>query len=175
MNQDLKNTIRERLNKLPPDVVAAITNVSWVEKIQDIAKGNKLDEERGELFWTETMLVVLGIESPEKYPINLAANVRLDDGTVIKIAKEVDEQIITPILSAIERVKQKPLEKDVSEIKSNLPTSTTLPEIPPTNLPMIEKGEEAHTVPQKKSKSLTEVPLPDYRYEGGDPYREPLK
>ncbi|MBI2086788.1 MAG: hypothetical protein HYT69_01290 [Candidatus Zambryskibacteria bacterium] len=62
---------------------------------------------------------------------------------------------------------------------------STVPEVLPANLPMVESGEIVHDVPHVESKAEVELPkpekpklsmpVPDYRYpEGKDPYREPL-
>ena len=105
MNIEMENVIKERFEKLSPEVAIAIKAIPWAEKIKLIAKNNNLDTEKEELFIIETALVVLGIEPPTKYPLSLAENVGLNDDVVIKIAKEVDEQIITPILKMLEKNK----------------------------------------------------------------------
>lgn len=214
MNPELKKIIEERANKLPAKVMAAIKSVLWVEKMIQIAKNNNLSEEKETLFITETTLLVFGIESPTKYPGNLGERVGLDDGTVIKIAKEVNEQIIMPITKMVEENNSEQKKETVPEKKPEPIAPTSAPpasasdsakampnkqgsgmamEIPPANLPMVEKGEIAHSVPhveQAKAQHVqparqdpvsvkpepkVNVPLPDYRYpEGRDPYREPL-
>ena len=183
METDLEKIIKERAEKLPANVVEAIRNVPLIEKMQRIVKSNKLDKKKEGLFINETILVVLGVTSPQTYPKNLTENVGLNDDTVIKIAKEVDEQIIAPILKIVEK-------KEVKQVKPAF-----IPKTPAANLPMIEEGEKVHDVPHVEPPSAQgfggakqpnppspkamegqEVSLPDYRYEGGkDPYREPLK
>jgi len=103
MDTDIEKIIKERAEKLPTEVIEAIRSVPLIEKIKKIARNNKLDKEKSELFTTETVLVVLGMTSPKTYPISLAENVGLDDNLVIKIAKEVDEQIIKPIVGALNK------------------------------------------------------------------------
>ncbi|MDP2642012.1 MAG: hypothetical protein Q8P21_01840 [bacterium] len=90
------------------------------------------------------------------------------------------------------------------KVTDNQNVATLVPEVPPANLPMIEKGEVAHDVPRIQpttnppSPEATEgqddqpfdlaqgkqptteklkpsVPVPDYKYPNGkDPYREPM-
>ncbi len=115
MITETEKIIKERVNKLPSGVLIAIKSISLEEKMKVVAKNNNLNEEQEELFATETTLVILGIESPEKYPDNLADNVGLDDKTVVKIAKEVDEQILTPILEMVEKNKKIISQKPNSE------------------------------------------------------------
>lgn len=186
MNPESEINIKEITDKLPIEVVTAINSTSWVEKIRQIAKDNNLDKEKEGAFAIETTLLVFGTESPINYPDNLAENVGLDDDTVIKIAKEVDEKILTPITQAL---KEKGIATETTPNKEAIPS----------NLPMVEEGEVAHSVPHVEPAKTTEVarpndeigqvqsggeppkpkemktPLPDYRYpDGADPYREPL-
>lgn len=102
MDTEIQKIIKERVKELPVEVVMAIKSIPWVDKMKFIAKNNNLNKQKEVSFFTETVILVLGIESPTKYPTNLAKNVELDDNTVIKIAKEVDEQILTPITKMIE-------------------------------------------------------------------------
>ena len=167
MSTETENSIKEIADRLPVEMVTAINDTPWVEKIKQIAKDNNLDEEKENLFAIETTLLVFGTESPINYPDNLSENVGLDDDAVIKIAKEVDEKILAPIIQILK-------EKGFA------------PETVPSNLPMIEEGEVAHDVahveptiqPARQGLAGSEkekVNLPDYRYEAGkDPYREPL-
>ena len=167
MSTETENSIKEIADRLPVEMVTAINDTPWVEKIKQIAKDNNLDEEKENLFAIETTLLVFGTESPINYPDNLSENVGLDDDAVIKIAKEVDEKILAPIIQILK-------EKGFA------------PETVPSNLPMIEEGEVAHDVahveptiqPARQDLAGSEkekVNLPDYRYEAGkDPYREPL-
>ncbi len=102
MDTDVKKIIEERIKKLPTHVVSVIKNVPWLEKMKEIARNNSLSLEKESLFIIETTLLVLGIETPKKYPVNLSEKVRLDDEAVVKIAKEVDEKILKPIEKMIE-------------------------------------------------------------------------
>ena len=167
MSIETENSIKEIADRLPVEMVTAINDTPWVEKIKQIAKDNNLDKEKENSFAIETTLLVFGAVSPINYPDNLAENVGLDDDAVIKIAKEVDEKILAPIIQILK-------EKGFA------------PETVPSNLPMIEEGEVAHDVahveptiqPARQDLAGSEkekVNLPDYRYEvGKDPYREPL-
>jgi len=103
MDTEIQKIIKERVKELPVEMVMAIKSVPWVDKMKFIAKNNNLNEQKEVSFFTETVILVLGIESLTKYPVNLAENVGLDDGLVTKIAKEVDEQILSPIAKIVER------------------------------------------------------------------------
>ncbi len=173
---NIADLIEERLNEMPPEITRAIQSVPWIKKAEAIAQSHRLDEEKTESLLTETALVVLGIESPENYPENLASQVALDNETVIAIAKEVELEIMNPIFEMIEN---NPNQENITPSKPQMDS----------NLPMIEEGEVAHDVPHVESlQPTTSIPLqdlkpdksetnpaPKYTYQGGqDPYREPL-
>ncbi len=117
METDIEKIIKKRAEKLPTKVAEAIRSVPWMESANKIAKNNKLNQEQTGLFVIETAIIVLGIESPKKYPINLAENAGLNDDAVVKIAKEVDEQIITPIMRLVEK------NNPYQEVKTSAPSN----------------------------------------------------
>lgn len=180
MNMEIERIVAENIGKLPAEVVHAINSTPWISKMRDIAKANDLNEKDISIFETETTLVVLGIESPKNYPANLIKEVGLSDKLAIKVAKAVDEQIIKPILDAIQ--KEETL-KTIPEIKTE--EQALVPSVIVENdLPMIVSGEKPFDAAQGKPKSSLTfeerkklVPnLPDNKqhYDKGiDPYREP--
>lgn len=178
--------IEEQLKTLPSNLQQAINAVPWKMLVQEIGKANTLDAEQIVSLEQETMFIVYGFESPNDYVSNVTKNIGVSEDVAYTIAESIAEKIFNPILQ-----KSEELEKS-NEKKFEPVTSASVPEIPPVNLPMVEKGEVAHDVkpvetsippspippPQSEMKSeqpKEKVPLPDYRYEAGkDPYREPL-
>ena len=112
----------------------------------------------------------------------------------IVITQETKEDVVKELPRKIEEPEKVSIPQSVSNI----------PVIPPANLPMVEEGEVVHSVPHVEpssaqgfggakqpvpparqdlagsvsipvpQKSEPKTTLPDYRYEGKDPYREPL-
>ncbi|HEY4528266.1 MAG TPA: hypothetical protein VJJ48_00360, partial [Candidatus Paceibacterota bacterium] len=167
---NIENLVKDRLEKLPPEVATAIRTVPWIEKMEEIARAHKLDEDKTEAFGIETALVIVGVEPPQNYPENLAEKVGLDEDMVVEIAREVDEKILTPIL---ELVKNPKLEEKAEKNSANLP--------------MIEPNEVVHDVKPQETQNKVEIKIqeeppvkdkPDPRNEnyqaGKDPYLEPL-
>ncbi|MDP3763909.1 MAG: hypothetical protein Q8Q92_04730 [bacterium] len=162
--------IEEQVKTLPPNLREAINTVSWKNLVQEIGKQNNLSPEKIESLEQETMFIIYGFENPVDYPTNIIRELNISEKMAYAIVESVTNKIFDPILN-----KSNEYEKGVTPVFT--------PETPPTNLPMVEKGEVAHTVDSKqytvdREKQATEkvkVSLPDYRYEGGkDPYREPL-
>ena len=169
--------IEEQLKTLPPNLRQAIGSVPWKALVQGIGKANALDAEQIASLEQETMFIIYAFEPPEDYIANIIKEVKISEDTAYTIAESVVGKIFDPISQKSE------------EYETNI-APTSVPEIPPANLPMVEEGEVAHTIPHvqparqdlagsdlagSQIKSEPKVSLPDYRYEGGkDPYREPL-
>lgn len=159
--------IEEQFKTLPLNLQQAINAVPWRNLVQEIGKENNLNNEQMALLEEGTMLIIYGFEDPTGYSDNLVKAIGIGEITAGKIFNSVWDRIMAPI------------SKKANEMENKIP------EIPPINLPMLEKGEAAHDItpmaPAVRSKEYevvkekSKIPLPDYRYEGGkDPYREPI-
>ncbi len=185
MNETNK-LIEERIKTLPPNLKQAIDNVPWKALVQEIGKTNALDAEQIVSLEQEIMFIIYAFEPPTNFIANIAREVGVSEDAASTIAESVADKIFDPILQ-----KSEELEK-LNEKKSEpVITPTSVPEIPPSNLPMVEKGEVVHDVPHAEQPDTgpkpkipiqpvakpeqAKVSLPDYRYPGGqDPYRESL-
>lgn len=159
--------IEEQIKKLPETLRLAIDSVPWKTLVQEIGRANSLDTGQIVSLEQETMFILFGFENSNDYVSNVAGNVGISEDASYTIAESVVDKIFTPI-------------SEKSKGHENPTTSAIVPEIAPNNLPMVEEGEVAHTVPhveQPETKSEpVKVSLPDYRYtEGKDPYREQMK
>ncbi|MDP3874912.1 MAG: hypothetical protein Q8Q22_00110 [bacterium] len=161
--------IEEQFKTLSTNLQQAINAVPWKSSVKEIALLNKMSLEQTETVERETMFIIYGFENPDDYIGNLMRETQIDEETATAIAEATNEKIFKIIALKIEELeKQKPST-----------SASSVPEIAPTNLPMVEKGETAYSVPHVEqpnaSPAQPKVPLPDYRYQDGkDPYREPL-
>ncbi len=168
---EIDKLVEEQLKTLPPNLRQAIGVVPWKALVQDIGKANALDVEQIASLEQETMFIIYGFENPNDYVSNVTKNIGISEDIAYAIAESIVNKIFDPILKK-------------SEEYAKATTPTSVPEIPPANLPMVEEGEVAHDAPQIEPKALSQetkpelkvnASLPDYRYESGkDPYREPL-
>ncbi|MEK7227525.1 MAG: hypothetical protein AAB641_01375 [Patescibacteria group bacterium] len=162
MNEEEK-LIEEQLKKLPPSLQKAIEAVPWKSSIKEIALLNKLTLEQVPVVERETMFILYGFENPDDYIGNLMREAQISEDTAISIAEAVNERIIKAIALKVDEF-DKPKATD--------------------NPPMVEKGEVAHDVASATSEVSSKkyevreegpkVAVPDYRYDGKDPYREPI-
>ncbi|KKT14414.1 MAG: hypothetical protein UW83_C0035G0003 [Parcubacteria group bacterium GW2011_GWD1_44_9] len=181
---EMDKLIEEQIRKLSPNLQRAINDVPWKALVQEIGKINALDTEQIASLEQETMFIIYAFESPKDYIANIMREVGISEDTALNIAESVADKIFNPILQKSEESEK--------TIKTESPAPVSVPpssaqgfgramEIPPTILPMVEKGEVAHDVKpmqparQDLAGSQPKVSLPDYRYpDGKDPYREPL-
>jgi hypothetical protein len=220
---DNDKLIQDQFNSLPLDVKESISRVPWRERVEDIAKRESLDTDKASALEIETMLILFGFENPDNYTQNIVTQVEIDEGMAERITKEVSDEIITDIekqyemidaISHKDKVKlpqttQAPIVSRSSQIPGStnltptqtaLPTSSSLPEIPPNILPKIVPGQNVHEVAHVESSttptqplvpaSVPAIPKPTIKSENGrpnlefpqsgyargkDPYREPLE
>ena len=171
---DRDKLIGDQLKKLPEALQQAIQIVPWKSAVKEIALLNKLDLAQIVAVERETMFVVYGFEDEKNYLANIMREANLDEALATTITTDLNEKVFKVIINRADEVKP-----------ATEKTTVRVPEIPPTNLPMVEEWEVAHDVApatsevgskvQEVRKEESKAPLPDYRYpDGKDPYREPL-
>lgn len=168
---EIDKLIEEQFKKLPLNLQRAINAVPWKSLVEEVGRANALNAEQIALLEQETMFIIYAFENPDDYVSNIARELNMSEEIAYTIAESIGNKIFVPISDESER--------------QNIATPTDIPAIPPIILPMVEKGEVAHTVPHIEqpnpstplgASNQTKVSLPDYRYESGkDPYRESPK
>ncbi|OHA92310.1 MAG: hypothetical protein A3J09_02430 [Candidatus Zambryskibacteria bacterium RIFCSPLOWO2_02_FULL_51_21] len=177
MNEQDK-LIQEQFQKLPLALQKALGEIPWKSLVNEIARLHNLKPEQVESIETETMFILYGFESPDDYVSNMVRETGIAEDLAYVIANEVNEKIFKPVSVKVE------------EAGKQQPTSTSIPELKPENLPMVEKGEMVHEVPHveapnPKSQIPNNIEIPKEEkppiqpaksaYVGSqDPYREPL-
>lgn len=98
MDKDnIQNLINERISQLPEIVKKEVLNGDWLETIRKIVKDNDLLIDQGLVIERETLLMILGIESPKNYTKNIKKEANLSNEEAVSIAFEVDEKILKEI------------------------------------------------------------------------------
>ncbi len=98
MTNELKNTIKEELNKLPQDAQDAINSIDWIKIIEKLCESITSNENVINSIETETFLVLLGMQKPESLRINLKIQSGLTEEESVVMSEEILEQIFIPIL-----------------------------------------------------------------------------
>jgi hypothetical protein len=107
MTDKLKQIVIEELAKVSPEQQGAINSLPWADISEEISKKYSLDESTLNDLQTETFLVLIGLEEPFDFSLNLGNNAGLESGTCEKIGQEIEERIFIPINDAlIEKIKE---------------------------------------------------------------------
>ena len=150
--------IEEQKKKLPPELLGAIEATPWKNLVQEIGRANGLNADQLATLEQETILIIYDFVNPIEYSSNLVKELGIDETKAMDISDSVWEKIMEPVSQKV-------------VVTAN----------PSQNLPMVEKGEVAHTVDSKQyivdsKPAQPKTTPPDYRYpDGKDPYHEPLK
>lgn len=107
MNEKLKQTIKEEIEKLPEENREAITSLRWEEIVESIGKKLSLEENKITDLQTETLLVLIGLEKPDLYQENIENNADIDEKMAGEIADDVFKKIFDPINNILlEKIKK---------------------------------------------------------------------
>ena len=177
--------------KLPPEIQDLVMSNETTELVTNALKEVGLSEEQQNLADSEILYTFFCLQSLDDTINNISKISGKNTNDLSKLKSTIQDNILDKYKIDIKEF------IDTNKSKPVAPTS--VPEIPPANLPMIEEGEAVHEArpltPERSDggrvphvqparqdlagsqiKSEPKVSLPDYRYEGGkDPYREPLK
>ncbi|MFZ2048908.1 MAG: hypothetical protein WAV25_01250 [Minisyncoccia bacterium] len=123
--------IQDRLNLLPPHTQEAIKTIPWKDSVKGIGESFGLDEEKLKLLETETIIIVLGLESEENFRGNLKAALDLDDQKIDSLVKSITSEVFDPIIlmanSLYElHIPKTEIEQPKPELEIALPEKETL-------------------------------------------------
>ncbi len=93
--------MKEEIKKLPKENQAAINAFNWGEKVEEISKKYNLTEEEVNGVQTETGIFLLGLVDYGSFVLNIE-DVVLIESTANGLAREIFENVFTPIAQMIE-------------------------------------------------------------------------
>lgn len=97
MDTETQNTINEQLEKLPIAIRNAIATVGLRERFLKITRGRGLRIDQAGSAEDEMMLVLIGLEHPDRFIDNLVKNVGLDRTTASDVAADINNSIFKEI------------------------------------------------------------------------------
>ncbi len=97
MNEKLRQTYEEQLRYLPDINQQALKSFDWATELLAIGKGYGLHIDQLEDLQIETMLVLVGIVSPDRYENELIERLAVSPAEAAKIVEEVGNRVFTPI------------------------------------------------------------------------------
>ena len=115
MTEELKQIANEQIALLPREVQDAINSVDWGSIVAEVGKKNMLTEEEINSLQTETLLVLVGIQSWNSFPVNIEDEVGTSRDEADRIATEIDQRIFTPLYDkVVENVKKNNRDKNAN-------------------------------------------------------------
>jgi len=117
---DIQETIKERFKVLPMDIREAITSTDLSSKFETISQKHGLRIDQSGSLQTETLLIMLGLESPEAYVDNLQKELEISRNEAMSIAKDVNTEILDSIRESLRKI-----QADEEGINSNQAESST--------------------------------------------------
>lgn len=93
----LKSVYEEQLLELPAINQEALKSFDWEKKLFEIGRKYGLHIDQTEDFWTETMLVLVGLEPADAYRDKLMTELAIAPADAEKITIDVNTQIFGPI------------------------------------------------------------------------------
>lgn len=136
MQKEVSHIIQERFKKLPAPIQEKITSPDTQRLVQDIGKryGMHIDE-MGTLE-NELILVLLGLEMPQAFSLNIRKVSRLDEKQANQITQELNEKIFEPLREEFRLL----YKKDIVEEEQMQPGEST-------SLDATDVGGVAHNLP----------------------------
>lgn len=104
MTEQLQQTIKEELIKLPIEMREAIRSSGWEEITKNVGGGYLLNEDEINNLQVEVLLVLVNAEYLSDLSINIEWRVEIDKKKAEKIAEELTEKIFTPISNKINEI-----------------------------------------------------------------------
>ena len=176
--------ILEKYEQLPEDLKEAIFSVEMTEAIKGIGAKYKLAIDKIGALANESGMVMFGATRPKDFVSNLMSRLGIDKDTAEKIASDVNSQVFLKVRESLKKLHggeevevptpgaDEVKKEDILKVLEHpeLPTilqGTNKPE-EVQNLFEVKTKEEAPRAPMEESKH--EAP----KYEGDDPYKEPI-
>jgi hypothetical protein len=165
MNNETQQLIKRRLQELPKELQAAIRDPGLSAKFETISNRHNLLLDQGGSLYTETILVMLGLEPSSGYVDNLEKELEVSHAEAMAIAEDVNSTILVTIRDAIRKVEEEQEQaEEKEEQKETQPNpawmnqaSTPTPPAAP-----IEKAGDFKIIPPPVSNS------PQYEHENLD-------
>jgi|GEM_PF-2643612 len=179
--------LREIYLGLPDDVKEAIFSVDSANVIQALSQKYKLTvSQMGDLA-EETGLFMLGLTKVNEFIPNISQRLNVDIQTAKNIAGEINNQVFSKIRESLRKIHEKDgagektegLKSEVKEIKKEeIINEIEKEEAVPTIMQGSTKANAEEVVPHPFEAKIKEdihvMPKEEKRYQGFDPYREPI-
>lgn len=139
---DTQDIIKNRLSQLPEDIQRAIKDGDLASKFDSVAEKNNLKIDQNGNLQTETLLVMLGLESNSDYIDNVQKSLEISRSEAINITKDVNELILSPIRDSLRAIQEVHSELEAQPPENVVtPSPIPTPPTPPTPITLEQAGQ----------------------------------
>src|SRR3989338_2063708 len=96
--------IKEKFEKLPKNLKAAIIAVDYREKITRVGKNFQLNTDKIVALENEITFVMTGLEHPSKFIGNIAKALNLPEEKARAIAEDINTEIFRPVRESLKKI-----------------------------------------------------------------------
>jgi len=109
---DTNEIIKQRFEVLPQDIKDAITKTDLAGKFDSIASKHGLHIDQNGLLQTETLLVMIGLETTEDYVDNMQKALNISKSETLSIADDVNREIFNSIRQSLQTMQDEFMEAE---------------------------------------------------------------
>jgi len=106
MDSFITETVAEELKKLPQQIQNLITKSGWEQTVRKIVDKHNLRVDQGADLETETLLVMLGLSSPEDFLSNVKNEAEIPDLLAREIVEDIDRNIFSKLKDTLRELTQ---------------------------------------------------------------------
>lgn len=130
--------INELISKLPQDIKDLVYDGAWEQRTRDVANKYSLSPDKIELLVDSVFFVIIGADKIEDLPKSMKVELALSDIVTEQVMEDLLKRVFENAIKFLQSKKNKP--------KSSTPS--TIPEIRPETVPMVERTENKVGVPR---------------------------
>src|SRR3990167_1025942 len=132
--------IKEKFEKLPKNLKAAIIAVDYREKITRVGKNFQLNTDKIVALENEITFVMTGLEHPSKFIGNIAKALNLPEEKARAIAEDINTEIFRPVRESLKKIHgitsdQQPTTSNPQPITQTTPVIPAIPKPPSPIVP----------------------------------------
>jgi len=137
MDDDITKKVQNRYAELPADVKKAVESADLNTRVQTIGVKNHLHLDQMGVLQDETLLVMLGFESPDNFVNALTKALNISPDQAAAVSTDINNEIFAPIRES--------LKKFSAPVSAPAPTPSQTPATIPT--PVVVKPAPVSTTP----------------------------
>lgn len=130
---DIQQIIKDRMKVLPDEIKQVIKSTDFAIKFNVVADKHDLRLDQNGRLQTETILVMLGLETTDDFVRNIERELEISRNEAIAITMDINREIFNPIRSSLQKMQEEEnTEPEKNPIVNQPPTTPQTPITPQT-------------------------------------------